>query len=141
MNGEETRFKIGNKVGEKWTKDDVYELIENMYTNTEKDVEILCFSDACMSVGFRDSHFDYLMKKFPVFESTKKDIQKRIVSRINKAALNNDKNVTASIWRMKQLGETDKVENHNINEDITQELTEEERKERIKALKKKLGDK
>jgi len=141
MNGEATRFKIGNKEAEKWSKEDVSEIIEKMYANTEDDEEILCFSDACKSVGFRDSHFDYLMKKFPVFESTKKDIQKRIVSRINKAALNNDKNVTASIWRMKQLGETDKVENHNINEDITQELTEKERKERIKELRKKLGDK
>jgi len=103
----ETRFKIGNKAAEKWTEEEVYKLFEEMYVNVSEDDEILCFSDACLSVGYRDSHVDYFITKFPVFEIHKKDVKKRIVSRINKEALQNNYNPTASIWRMKQLGERD----------------------------------
>lgn len=102
-----TRFETGNKEAEKWTEEEVYKLFEDMYENAKSDDAILCFSDACLSVGYRDSHVDYFIKKFPVFEVHKKDVKKRIVSRINKEALQNNYNPTASIWRMKQLGERD----------------------------------
>ena len=86
------QFEIGNKEAEKWTEDEVYSLMEQMYENANVDSEILCFSDACNSIGYRDSHVDYFLKKFPVFEDHKKDIQKRIVSRVNKGALTNKMN-------------------------------------------------
>jgi len=56
------------------------------------------------------STFHYLIEKFPVLEIYKKDITDIVVSRINKNALKNEFNATASIWRMKQLGEKDKTE-------------------------------
>ena len=61
------QFEIGNKAAEKWTEDEVFNLFENMYLNSSIDKDILCFSDACKSIGYRDSHVDYFIKKFPVF--------------------------------------------------------------------------
>ena len=109
------QFELNNKAAEKWTEDEVFALLEQMYLNANSDNEILCFSDACNSVGYRDSHIDYFIKKFPVFEAHKKDIQCRIVSRVNKGALTNKMNATAAIWRSKQLGEKDKSEQETKN--------------------------
>jgi len=114
MGANDTSFKEGNKDAEKWTKDNVTELLTEMYNNADTDNNILCFSDACKSVGYRDSHIDYLIKKFPVFEDFKRDIQKAVVRRINKGAILGDFNPTSCIWRMKQLGEVDQS-NQNIN--------------------------
>ena len=71
----------------------------------QEDKDILCFQDACYAIGWRSSKFDYWMKKIPILENIKKDVQNAIVRRINKKALESDYHATASIWRMKQLGE------------------------------------
>lgn len=86
--------------------------------NAKQSEDILCFQDACLSIGWRSSKVEYWTKKIPVFENLKKDIQDIIISRINKNALNNKFNATASIWRMKQLGEKDKqeIESRNTHE-------------------------
>ena len=78
--------------------------------NTKDDEDILCFQDACLSIGWRSSKVEYWANKIPVFENIKKDIQDIIISRVNKNALTNKFNSTAAIWRMKQLGEKDKTE-------------------------------
>lgn len=83
--------------------------------NAKADEEILCFQDACLSIGWRSSKVEYWAKKIPIFENLKKDVQDIIISRINKGALKSDYNATASIWRMKQLGEKDKIETENKN--------------------------
>jgi hypothetical protein len=132
-----TRFQIGNKDAEKWTVENAYDLFEEMFLNSEEDNNILCFNDACKSVEFRHSHIEYIIKKFPVFEDYKKDIQETIISRINKEALTNNFNSTASIWRMKQLGERDNKEVDVYDKRKT--LSNEEREDRIKELKLKLG--
>lgn len=124
-----TRFKIGNKDAEKWTEEEVLDKLEEMYDNSSNDDNILCFKDACISVGYRDSHIDYFFKKFPVFEFYKKDIQSVIVSRINRNALRNKFNATAAIWRMKQLGEKDTAEVKQTNVNYNAELTKEEIKD------------
>ena len=92
---------------------------KEMKTNAETDENILCFQDACMSIGWRCSKVDYWVKKIPIFEDIKKDIQNIIISRINKNALQNKHNSTASIWRMKMLGEFEvqKVE-QTVNSNI-----------------------
>lgn len=95
----------------------VYRKFSQMIKNTYDDENILCWQDACMSINWRDSKVNYWCGIIPVFATLKNDIQNIIISRINKNALNNDFNATASIWRMKQLGEKDKqeIENKNIN--------------------------
>lgn len=98
-----------------------------MYRNAENDDEILCFQDACKSIGWRSSKVDYWVHKIPVFENLKKDIQNIIISRINKGALTSNLQATASIWRMKQLGEIDEKSVNqkgsviNYNTEITKE--------------------
>jgi len=141
MNGEATRFKEGNKAGEKWSYDDAEKVFNEMLQFAIDNKKVVSVQQAYIEYGMPSTTYYYLEQKFPALAYIKKGINDIIISRINTKALEGDYNATASIWRFKQLGETDRVENHNINEDITQELTEKERKERIKELRKKLGDK
>lgn len=111
-----TSFKEGNKAAEVWVYDIVNSLFLEMRKNAQESKDILCLQDAIHSVGLYSSGLDYLTNKFPDFLTIKKDIQDLIISRINKEALNNEFNATASIWRMKQLGEIDKKEIDNKHE-------------------------
>lgn len=100
----------------------VFRKFKEMKSNTETDEDILCFQDACKSVGWRYTKIEYWIKKIPSLDNYKKDIQNIIISRINRNALRNKYNPTASIWRMKMLGEYEvqKVEQTvNSNIDIT----------------------
>ena len=101
-----TSFKQGNKAAVKSPKI-VIRKFKQMYENCKTDKNILCFEDACNSIGARGSKVDYWVNKLHVFETSTKDIQNTITSRINKGALTGEFNPTASIWRMKQLGERD----------------------------------
>lgn len=91
----------------------VFRKFSEMIFNTKNNDDILCWQDACASIDWRDSKVNYWCNKIPVFANLKNDIQNIIISRINKNALNNKFNSTASIWRMKQLGEKDKQEIEN----------------------------
>lgn len=114
-------FEKGNKMAEKPPRVVIRKFLE-MLDNAKKDDNILCFQDACMSIGWRTTKVDYWVNKKPVFEVLKKSIQDVIVSRINKGALTGERNggtnATASIWRMKQLGEKDISEVNNNNRNI-----------------------
>ena len=61
--------------------------LSQMIENTKKDDTILCYQDACISVGWRSSKIDYWLKKIPSFANLKKDIQDIIISRVNQKAL------------------------------------------------------
>lgn len=87
-----------------------------MLFNAENDDDILCFEDACHSIGWRGSKVDYWIKKIPIFENLKKDIQKQIIRRINKKSLKGDFVPSPAIWRMKQLGE---IEIKEVKQDLT----------------------
>jgi hypothetical protein len=140
MNGIETRFKIGNKEAEKWTFEEVEKLFEKMYDLALTDSSILCFQGACLAVNYRSSHVDYFIKKFPVFENTKKDIQNVIVNRVNEGALKGTLVSTPAIFRMKQLGEVDES-NYNMKnnggsfETTVSQLSTDELVKRAEALK------
>lgn len=101
-----TSFKNGNKAAKKNPRQVVIKFFE-MLEYAKKDDDVLCFQDACAKINWRDSKVDYWVKKNPVFELLKKDVQNAIIRRINKGALTNKFNSTASIWREKQLGEKD----------------------------------
>lgn len=107
-----------------------------MIKNSETDEEILCWQDACHSIGWRDSKVNYWCGKVPVFANLKSDVQNSIIRRINKGALTGDYQPTASIWRMKQLGELDEK---SINQkgsviNYNTEVTREEAKDISEAL-------
>ena len=114
-----TSFKMGNKAAQKSPKV-VIKKFNEMLDLAKNDPTILCYQDALQAIGWRNSKAEYWINKLPVFVNLKKDIQNTIVSRINKNALNGTYNAAASIWRMKQLGETD-VQHQNIKSDIKQE--------------------
>jgi hypothetical protein len=102
-----TSFKVGNKAAEKWTEEEAVNSFELALELTLKDKDILCVQDAFFAIPMRPTTAHYLMDKFPVLEDIKKDINDRVISRVNKGALEGDYNPTAGIWRMKQLGERD----------------------------------
>ena len=113
MYGEDTRFKEGNKAAQKNPKV-VIRKFREMLENAKNNEDVLSFQDACASINWRDSKCNYWASKLPVFATLKKDIQDTIVRRINKKTLKGDYNPTASIWRMKQLGEKD-TQHQEIN--------------------------
>lgn len=113
MGANEYTFRIGNKAAETWTEEGVQDLFDQMYSNAKTNESLLCFNDVCKSVGYRFSHIEYFIKKFPVFENYKIDIQQELISRINKGALVGDFVPAPSIWRFKQLGERDES-THNL---------------------------
>lgn len=106
----ETSFKEGNNAAEIWSSEVVRNTLMEMRSNAETDAEILCLQDAIKSVGLYQSSLNYLVNKYPEFETIKEDISALIIARVNRGALKSAYNSTASIWRMKQLGEKDKTE-------------------------------
>jgi hypothetical protein len=113
------KFEVGNKAAEKWTEEEVHKLFNDMRAKAREDNAILSFQDAILSVDLYSSSTNYLIDKFPVFESIKKDIADIIIARINKNALKGDFNPAASIWRMKQLGEKD-TQYQEVKSDVKQ---------------------
>lgn len=101
------QFQHGNQAAATWTEAEAIKLLESMCSYALNDSDVLCFTDACMKCGFSPSHVAYLVDRFPVLETIKKDVQAYITSRINKGALTGDYVSTPAIWRMKQLGEKD----------------------------------
>ena len=100
-------FKHGNQAAATWTEEAAVNLLLSMCDFAMHDDDVLCFTDACVKSGYSPSHVAYLVKRFPVLEDIKKDVQNYIASRINKGALTGGYVATPAIWRMKQLGEKD----------------------------------
>jgi len=107
------KFEIGNKEAEIWDEEQVRKVFNQMVVNTIEDKDILSLQDAILSVNLYSSSINYLVEKFPVFETIKKDIQDIIVSRVNKGAIKGEFNPASSIWRMKQCGEVERSEIKN----------------------------
>ena len=118
------------------SKDDAEEIFLIALDFANDNNGCLCVEDAIYHTKMPYSTFYSLSKKHPVLEDIKKDINRAILRRINKRGLYGEFNPAMSIWRLKQLGEQDKqvIEQNTI----TTELTAEERKERIEALKNKM---
>lgn len=100
------KFELGNKIAEKYTEEKAIEVFETVYNEAQKK-DCLSMQEAIINSKIRSSTFYYLIEKFPVLESIKKDCEFLVLARINKGALIGDYNPTAGIWRMKQLGEKD----------------------------------
>lgn len=123
-----TSIKKGEKLAEVWTEEKAIELFEGIRYNAEVDDNVLCLQDAYLKCTVYGSTFHYLIEKFPFLEKYKKDIQDIVVARVNKKALEQEYNATASIWRMKQLGEKDKQEitqDINVKNNVSTMTTEE----------------
>ena len=123
----------GNKYAQKYTIDEAMEVFIQMLEFSKTD-ECLCIQDAFLHVELPSSTFYDLVSKYKVLENIKRDIMANIISRVNRSGLRGEFNPTASIWRMKQLGEKDKTEVQNTNVDVP--LTKDE----IESYKKKNKD-
>ena len=125
----------GNKNAEVYTIEEATEAYELVASLAMTNDECYSMQDAYIEAGIRPSTYYYLIEKFPVLESLKKDAQDYIIARVNKGSIKTDFNATASIWRMKQLGEADKTEvtSTNINIDAG-ELSKEEAKKLNSAI-------
>lgn len=114
--GHMAQFEIGNQAALKWNIEESEKAFTTMLENAWNNDTILCYNDACKSIGLRYTTAEYLCNKYTVLDDFKKDIQMAIVSRINEKSLTGEYSAAPSIWRMKQCGERDTSEiNHQNN--------------------------
>lgn len=102
--------EANNKYAAVWTVENAKPYFEDALKYAEENNDCLCLQDAIYESGIPYSTFYYLADKHKDLEKIKKDIQAAVVRRINRGSLTGDMQVTAGIWRMKQLGEVDKQE-------------------------------
>ncbi len=125
----------GNRYAEKHSIEEWKDIFEDIYKKAIKG-KYLSLQQAFIESDVRPSTYKWLVNKYEVLANIKNDIADAVAMKINKGGLNGDFNPAMSIWRLKQLGEQDKqVIEQNTT---TTELTAEERKERIEALKNKM---
>ena len=96
----------GNKHNEKYTLESELPIFEELLERAEAG-EFLCIQEAVMLSPYSRQAFYYLCERFVDLDNIKKELNDIIICIINRKALNNEANSTASIWRMKQLGEKD----------------------------------
>lgn len=117
----------GNKYTQKYTEEEAVGLFLEMLDYSKTD-DCLCVQDAFLHIELPSSTFFYLANKYKVLESIKKDIMANVISKVNRGSLKGDLNSTAAIWRMKQLGETDKTEVNSTVTNLTPPTPEELKK-------------
>tara|TARA_R110002051_G_C8769409_1_gene503328 strand:+ start:8010 stop:8405 length:396 start_codon:yes stop_codon:yes gene_type:complete len=125
---------IGNKYNEIYTLEKELPIFKQIVEDAKKG-EYLSIQEAVMHSIYPRSVFYYLCEKFKDLDDLKKELNDTIIAVINKGGLKGDFNPTASIWRMKQLGESDKTEVNQTVTNVTPPTPEE-----LKAANDKLND-
>ena len=112
----------GNRYAQKHSLDEWEEKFQEVYESSKKG-KFLSLQEAWIESDIRPSTAKWLVKNYEVLAAIKKDINEAIISTINRGSLKEGMNPTASIWRMKQLGETDRQEvvQTNVNTEVTTE--------------------
>ena len=100
----------GNQYTRKYTEKEAFKIFEATLKWAKEEEDCLCVQDAVIHSDIPRSTFYYLCDEHKVLDNIKKEINDLVIARVNKGALKGDYNPTAGIWRMKQLGETDKRE-------------------------------
>jgi hypothetical protein len=106
----------GNKYAQIWNEENAMVEFIKALEFAEKDSRCLCLEDAIHHAKIPYSTYDYLANKYEVLGRIKKDTMAEVKRRINKGSLEGDYNPASGIWRMKQLGDTDKQE---IKQEVT----------------------
>jgi len=96
-----------NQKGNKKSPAVIMRILQEIRSIAEFDKTITSWQGACLKSGFRVGKMDYWANKIPVFGALKKEVQQILIARLDYLALTGTFNVTASIWRQKQLGERD----------------------------------
>ena len=102
----------GNTNAVKWSDDDLIKSLNKSLQSAINDADVLCYYDAIQKgdIPYRTIEFFLNKDQEVVLQSIKKEIMAAIASRINKGALTGGFVPAPAIWRMKQLGESDKSE-------------------------------
>lgn len=110
-------FQPGNKCASEWTLENALPRFEDaLKFALDDEKNCLCMQEAIMYSGIPSSTFYYLTDNHTVLESIKRQINDAIIIRVNKGAITGQYKETASIFRMKQLGERDKVDVNHMND-------------------------
>lgn len=119
----------GNKYNEIYTLEKEKPIFEDL-VNRAKNGEFLSIQEAVMHSPYERGIFYYLCDRFKDLDNIKRELNDIIIAIINRKALESEYNPTASIWRMKQLGEVDsrEVTQTNINTPPTPEEIEQAKK-------------
>jgi hypothetical protein len=100
----------GNKYAQIWTEDEAKELFMKGLNYAKSNTQCLHLADAIYETGIPYSTYDYLAEKHKVLGLIKKDTKMEVLRRINRGTLDGSYPPASGIWRMKQLGESDKLE-------------------------------
>lgn len=106
---EKGRLAKGSQLNQKHNKADLIVLFEELAQKCI-DGEYLSIQECQMNSGLVPSTFYNVAEKYPELEDSKRQMNDAIIANVNRMALGNKFNATASIWRMKNLGEKDKTE-------------------------------
>ena len=106
----------GNKYAQIWNEENAMVEFIKALEFAENDETCLCLEDAIHHAQIPYSTYDYLANKYEVLGRIKKDTMAEVKRRINKGSLEGGYNPASGIWRMKQLGDTDKQE---IKQEVT----------------------
>lgn len=120
-----TSFKLGDKAAEKWTFEESENVFKEILTEARKNTcKWYSIQEVVLENNSLIPHrtFYYLLEKYPILQSYKKEINDLIIARVNKGALLGDLVPAPAIWRMKQLGETDRTEQTVITKEYDIEL-------------------
>jgi len=103
------RLAKGSMLNQKHNKADLIVLFEELAQKCI-DGEYLSMQECQMNSGLVPSTFYDVAEKYSELEDYKRQMNDAIIANVNRMALGNKFNATASIWRMKNLGEKDKTE-------------------------------
>lgn len=110
------QFQPGNKYAQEWTFENSLPRFEDALKYAMNTENCLCIQDAILQTGIPSRTFYYLVENHSVLRSIKDEINEVIIIRVNKGAMKGELKETASIFRMKQLGERDKVDINHTND-------------------------
>ena len=96
----------GNKYAQKHTLEEWTKMFEQVYEGAISG-KYDSLQRAWIENDIRPTTVKYLVNRHEVLSNIKEDIANAIVATVNTKALEGDFQPTASIWRMKQLGEKD----------------------------------
>jgi hypothetical protein len=102
-------LKKGSKLHQKYELKDLIVVFEELAQKCIEG-EYLSMQECQMHSGLPHRTFYDVVTKYPELEDSKKQMNDAIIANVNRMALNNKFNPTASIWRMKNLGEKDRSE-------------------------------
>ncbi len=123
MSSKDTQAKPGNTLAEIYSEQEAVELFETLILEA---IDNDYYSIQEVLIENRDliaySTFYHLIKRFPVLEPKKKELDAVIMARCNRGAMVKDLSTPMAIWRLKQLGEVDKIEQEITQKNIIVEV-------------------